>query len=55
MKGSSGGGSVPATLGSGHSLTLVVHTRTLEGQDAIAWTPSGRKALVAWTYQLEMS
>jgi hypothetical protein len=49
-----GGGKVPTTVTSGHAVTLVVHTKTLEGQGAIAWTPIGKKTLIAWIYQVEL-
>jgi hypothetical protein len=50
-----GGGAVPASVHAGQSLTLVVHTKTLEGQGALAWSPlAGEKALVAWIYQVEL-
>jgi hypothetical protein len=49
-----GGGTVPASLRTGQTITLLVHTETLEGQGAIGWTPQGKKTLVAWIYQLEL-
>jgi hypothetical protein len=48
------GGKAPATVRAGQNLTLAVHTKTLEGQGAIAWAPNGTKALVAWIYQVEL-
>jgi hypothetical protein len=51
-----GKGAVPSQLSSGQTLTVEVHTRTTEGQGAIAWSPLAGKnrALVAWIYQLEL-
>lgn len=49
-----GGGKLPASVHTGQNVTLVVRTKTLEGQGALAWTPAGKKALVAWIYQLEL-
>ena len=49
-----GGGQLPASLEAGQTVTLVVHSHTLEGQGAIAWTPVGSKALVAWIFQVEL-
>jgi hypothetical protein len=48
------GGKAPAAVHAGQSLTLAVHTTTLEGQGAIAWAPTDSKALVAWIYQVEL-
>ncbi len=49
-----GGGKAPAVVHTGQSVTLAVHTRTLEGQGAIAWSPTGKDAMIAWIYQLEL-
>jgi hypothetical protein len=46
---------VPTVVRTGQTLTLLVHTKTLEGQGAVAWLPlAGRKTLVAWIYQVEL-
>jgi hypothetical protein len=52
--GLKGGGKLPASVRAGQTVTLEVHTKTLEGQGAIAWSPLGKKTLVAWIYQLEL-
>ena len=44
----------PSAVHAGQDVTLAVHSQTLEGQGAIAWAPNGRKALVAWIYQVEL-
>jgi len=49
-----GGGAAPALVRAGQTVTLAVHTKTLEGQGAIAWSPLGKKALIAWIYQAEL-
>ncbi len=49
-----GGGKAPAAVHTGQSVTLAVHSKTLEGQGAIAWSPAGKDALIAWIYQLEL-
>jgi hypothetical protein len=48
------GGAAPASVRAGQTVTLAVHTKTLEGQGAIAWSPLGRTALIAWIYQVEL-
>lgn len=48
------GGRAPTVVHAGQNITLAVHTKTLEGQGALAWAPSGGKALVAWIYQVEL-
>lgn len=51
----SGGGAVPTSVRAGQTLTLEVHTKTIEGQGAIAWSPlTGGRTLVAWIYQVEL-
>ena len=49
-----GGGAAPTSVHTGQNVTLEVHSKTLEGQGAIAWSPLGETALVAWIYQLEL-
>jgi hypothetical protein len=49
-----GGGKAPASVHTGQTVTLAVHSTTLEGQGAIAWSPLGKKALIAWIYQVEL-
>ena len=49
-----GGGKAPLFVRSGQQVTLAVHSTTLEGQGALAWTPIGQKPLVAWIYQVEL-
>jgi hypothetical protein len=49
-----GGGTLPASVKTGQTVTFLVRTRTLEGQGAIAWTPVGSRALVAWIYRAEL-
>jgi hypothetical protein len=48
------GGRAPTVVRAGQNVSLAVHTRTLEGQGAVAWAPTGAKALVAWIYQVEL-
>jgi hypothetical protein len=49
-----GGGGAPSAIHAGQTVTLAVKTKTIEGQGAIAWRPLGKKALIAWIYQLEL-
>jgi hypothetical protein len=49
-----GGGAAPSAIHAGQTVTLEVKTKTLEGQGAIAWSPLGKNALIAWIYQLEL-
>jgi hypothetical protein len=49
-----GGGPVPSEVKAGQTVTVVVHTQTLEGEGALQWAPVGKKDLVGWIYQLEL-
>jgi hypothetical protein len=48
------GAKAPSVVHAGQVVNLAVHSTTLEGQGAIAWCPSGKKALVAWIFQVEL-
>ena len=49
-----GGGPVPSEVKAGQTVTVIVHTQTLEGEGALQWAPVGKKDLVGWIYQLEL-
>ncbi len=49
-----GGGAVPAVVHSGEHLNLKLTAPVLEGAGSIRWSPSGRRVLVAWIYELEL-
>jgi hypothetical protein len=49
-----GGGKLPATIGPGRPVTLVMKASLEEGQGAIAWAPLGKKVLAGWEFTLEL-
>jgi hypothetical protein len=48
------GQKVPTVVHAGQHITLLVTSKTIEGQGSLRWAPESPKVLVGWLYQLEL-
>jgi len=49
-----GGGPVPASVTSGHTVTLLMSATLPTGSGALRWTPSGTQPIVSWDFDVEI-
>jgi hypothetical protein len=50
-----GGGGVPRVLRPGRTLGLVVRAQLPVGNGRLQWSPDGRRAIIAWDFDLELN